>query len=99
MSLSRETIKRYRTLGHDLKPVVMISDKGLSEGVVNELNRALEDHELIKIKVSITDRDARKTILQSITETCQAELVQEIGKMGIFYRTSKKKNIKTSNVR
>ena len=99
MPLSRETVKHYRTLGHDLKPVVMISDNGLSEGVMNELHRALEDHELIKIKVAIADREARKAILKDLTERCDAELVQEIGKMGLIYRSSKKKGIKTSNVR
>jgi RNA-binding protein len=77
----------------------MISENGLSEGVLNELERALEDHELIKIKIAISDREARKSILQELIEKCNAERVQEIGKTGLIYRTSSKKGIKTSNVR
>ncbi len=99
MTLSKDLIKNYRTIGHNLKPVVMISDNGLTEGVLNELHRALEDHELIKIKVSISDRDTRKSILHEVESKCNAELIQEIGKMGLFFRTSKKKGIKTSNIR
>jgi len=99
VSLDKETIKRYRSIGHNLKPVVMISDNGLSEGVINELNRALEDHELIKIKIAITDRDSRKLVLSEASSACKAEQVQEIGKTALLYRKSEKKAIKTSNVR
>lgn len=99
MPLSRDTIKRYRTLGHDLKPIVTVADNGLTENVINEVNRALEDHELVKVKIAVNDRDARKEITASIAKQCKAETVQEIGKVGLFFRTSTKKNIKTSNVR
>ena len=99
MPLSRETTKHYRSLGHDLKPVVMISENGLTEGVINELHRAFDDHELIKVKIAISDRNSRKALAQNISETCSAELVQEIGKVALFYRESSKKGIKTSNVR
>lgn len=97
--LSKDTIKRYRTIGHNLKPVVMIAENGLSEGVVLELERAFQDHELIKVKVAIADRDARKAILSELCTTCKAEKVQEIGKVALLFKVSTKKDIKTSNVR
>jgi len=99
VSLDKETIKRYKSIGHNLKPVVMVSDKGLSEGVMKELDRALEDHELIKIKVAVVDRALRKSLLEEATQACGAQLLQEIGKTGLIYRKSHKKGIKTSNVR
>lgn len=99
MTLSRDTIKRYRTIGHDLKPVVMVSENGLSEGVFAELDRALTDHELIKVKIAVLDREARKTIAQQLCNKSNAEIVQEIGKVALFYRQSNKKGIKTSNIR
>ena len=46
MSLDTDTKKHYRTLGHSLKPVVTVASKGLTEGVLAELQRALDDHEL-----------------------------------------------------
>ncbi|WP_370979979.1 YhbY family RNA-binding protein [Agaribacterium sp. ZY112] len=99
MPLSRDTIKSYRNIGHDLKPVVTISENGLSEGVQNELDRALTDHELVKVKLAIGDREARKTICAEAASKAGAEIVQEIGKVALMYRESNKSNIKTSNIR
>ena len=99
MPLSRDTLKRYRSIGHNLNPVVMISENGPTEGVIAELDRALTDHELIKIKIAVNDREARKTIASELCEHSNAELVQEIGKVALLYRESNKKGIKTSNIR
>ncbi len=91
--------KHLRTLGHGLKPVVIVAGKGLTESVLNELNRALEDHELVKIKIALTDRDLRKEIAKEICLTLHAELIQEIGKVALLYREARKPKIKTSNIR
>ena len=47
MSLSPEQRREYRGIAHNLKPVIIVGDKGLSEGLQEELERALNDHELI----------------------------------------------------
>jgi RNA-binding protein len=98
LPLTNSTIKQYRAIGHNLKPVVTISDKGLTDAVINEIERALHDHELIKVKIAIADRDYRKTAISTLSEKCNAELVQEIGKIALIYRESKKKNKHTSNL-
>ena len=46
-------IKQLRTIGHKLKPIVTVAGNGITDGVVNELERALTDHELIKIKLAV----------------------------------------------
>ena len=99
MTITSEQKKHFRNIGHNLKPVVTVGGNGLNEGVVAELDRALEDHELIKVKLAIMDRDARKEIAAEITKTCKAELVQEIGKVALFFRAAKKPKLKTSNIR
>ena len=50
---TNQDIKQLRAIGHKLKPVVTIAGNGLSEGVITELDRALQDHELIKIKLAV----------------------------------------------
>jgi RNA-binding protein len=65
MPLTQEQKKQYKSIGHHLKPVLTVADNGLTEGVLAELDRALGDHELIKIKLNILDREAR---LESITQ-------------------------------
>ena len=48
--LTIERKRQMRAIGHHLKPIVWISERGLSPSLLGELNRALADHELIKIK-------------------------------------------------
>ena len=86
MSLSKKQIKFLRGKCHDLKPVVMLGQKGLTEAVLNELEIALDHHELVKIKLSVDDRDARKQLAEEICQRCQAEVVQSIGKTLTIYR-------------
>jgi RNA-binding protein len=99
MTLSTETKKHFRTLGHKLNPVVTVAGNGLSAGVLAELERALDDHELIKVKLAITDREERKETLVSLLAKSGAELVQEIGKIALIFRAAKKPDAKKSNVR
>ncbi|HJF28274.1 ribosome assembly RNA-binding protein YhbY [Acinetobacter bohemicus] len=97
-SLSIQERKRLRQIGHALNPVVMLGDKGLSESVVEELNRALNDHELIKVKVVAEDREARAAMIVELVDVTSAELVQTIGKIALIYRKSPKQNQKLSNL-
>lgn len=98
MALSNAIKKHYRSIGHELKPIVMIAEKGVTEGVKKELERALNDHELIKIKLNINSPAARKTIAETLCEAHKAELVQLIGKMLLLYRKSNKADNKLSNL-
>ena len=92
MSLSNQEVRTLRAKAHALKPIVMIGQHGLTESVQTEIDRALTDHELIKIKVAGADKDARKTIAETIAETQEAELIQTIGGMLVLYRKSDKNN-------
>ena len=85
MSLKASQKKKLRGLAHHLNPLVIVADKGLSESVVAEIERALNDHELIKVKLR-GDREVRKAWATSIAEKCNAELVQTIGQVACYYR-------------
>ena len=67
MAISNSEKKSLRQLGHSLKPVVTVGDKGLSDNVLGELKRALDDHELIKVKLRTEEREDKKTLTQAIT--------------------------------
>ena len=98
MSLSPEQRREYRAIAHNLKPVIIVGDKGLSGGLQEELERALNDHELIKIKVANQDREARQEAVAALCESSGAELVQTIGKIAVILRRAKKPNPKLSNL-
>ena len=90
MSLSREQRREYRAIAHNLKPVIIVGDKGLTENLQGELERALTDHELIKIKVASQDREARQEAINALCESSGAEVVQTIGKIAVIMRRAKK---------
>ncbi|MEC8428793.1 MAG: YhbY family RNA-binding protein, partial [Pseudomonadota bacterium] len=79
-------------------PVVTVAGNGLSDGLMEELDRALNDHELIKVKLMISDRDLRKQVSAEMVKKAGAELVQEIGKVALVFRAAKRPNLKLSNI-
>lgn len=81
-------LKRMRGIAHHLDPVVTVAESGITEGVVGEVDRALTDHELIKVRISLVDRDARRGISDELCARTGAALVQRIGKVVVLYRQS-----------
>ncbi len=97
MPLDNKQLKQFRSIGHHLSPVVIIAN-GLSENINSEIDRALNDHELIKLKVHSNDREVKKALVQSICKERNAELVQLIGHVALIYKAAKKTNPKLSNI-
>ena len=85
MSLTEQQKKRLRGLGHKLKPVIIVGAGGLSESLLEEFERSLDHHELMKVKVNIGDREARDAIIQTLCQHSGAELVQRIGNVGLLF--------------
>ncbi len=71
---------------HDLSPVVMIGNAGLTESVLKEIANSLKIHELIKIRVMNDDRAQRAAMLESICTQLNAASVQHIGKILVIYQ-------------
>jgi len=90
MKLNTKIKQQYRAKAHKLKPVVMIAGKGLTETVNQEINRALFDHELIKIRISVADREERRQLFADICKNHRAAPIQLIGMIATLYRKSDK---------
>lgn len=75
-----------RASAHALDPVVLIGDGGLTPAVLSEIDRSLNAHELIKIRVAGDDRNAREDILRQVCTDLDAAPVQHIGKILVIYR-------------
>ena len=91
--MSQLTSKRrseLRAQAHKLSPTVLIGDKGLTDEVLAEVDRALKAHELVKVRAATDDRDARNVWMESICEKLGAHPVQQIGKMLVVYREKPK---------
>ena len=90
MPLSEKQKKHLRRLAHPLHPLVMLGNAGLTEGVVSELDRALADHELVKVSARVGERASRNAALDELARRTSAQLVQRVGHIGVFYRRSQR---------
>ena len=90
--LSERQKKHLRGLGHQLKPVIIVGDGGLSDSLFEEYERTLEHHELIKVKVRPGDRKERDALIASLCEKSNAELVQRIGNVALVFRANPENN-------
>jgi RNA-binding protein len=86
VALSEKQLKFLRGKAHPLNPVILIGQAGLSNAVVAETDRALTDHELIKVKVRGADRDARDAMLAQLGTRTGSTLVTRIGHVAVLYR-------------
>ena len=78
--------KHLRSLAHHLKPVITIGVKGLTDAVVEETQRALEHHQLMKIKVVSDNREQRNALILDLCSRIEATLVAKIGMTATLYR-------------
>jgi len=65
---------------------------------LGEVERALTDHELIKIRVNALERDVRASAISQIVEATGAVLVQTIGKIMVLYRANPDADPELSNI-
>ena len=80
-----------RGQAHDLKAMLQVGGKGITDALVTEVDLALEHHELIKVKVGAADREERDAMIDDLASRTGAALVQRIGHTAVLYRPSKDK--------
>ncbi len=78
-----------KSLANNLKPLAQIGKSGISDGLINQLDKLLEDHELVKINVLQNSPDEAKNMTEEILNRTGAEFVQQIGSKITIYRESK----------
>ncbi len=90
MVLTEHQKKYLRRLGHALHPIVLIGKHGLTESVAAEMRRALDDHELVKIRARVDSRGNRDAIFAELSRVTGSEFVYRIGNVGLFYKQNNK---------
>ena len=93
MNLTTKQRQFLKGLAHHLSPVVMLGGNGLTEGVLAEIDNALNHHELIKVKIAGADREVKQLIIDAIVRETNAVNVQTIGHVLVLYRKSDDKKI------
>ena len=93
MNLTTKQRQFLKGLAHHLSPVVLRGGNGLTEGVLAEIDNALNHHELIKVKIAGADREVKQLIIDAILRETNAVNVQTIGHILVLYRQSDDKKI------
>jgi RNA-binding protein len=86
LTLEKSFRLSLKAQAHGLDPVVLLGAAGLTDAVVAEIDRALNAHALIKVRVPLDDRSEREAIFASIADRVGAARVQAIGKLIVLYR-------------
>lgn len=86
MPLTASQTRYLRGLAHPLKPVLMVGNNGITPGILKELEQALDDHELVKVRLDGADRAARAAAIGRLVQSSRAEPVQTIGHVAVLYR-------------
>ncbi len=92
MALSGKQKAALRALGHHLHPLVQVGADGVTGGVVAALAQALEDHELVKVKIAADDREARTSAIEELAGGTGAQVAQTLGRTALFFKKRKKKS-------
>src|ERR1700743_1052721 len=86
MALSPAQRRYLRSLAHDLSPVILLGAKGATDAVLKELDLALSHHELVKVKLSVGNKDESKEQIVSLSQGTGAESVQQIDHVVVLFR-------------
>ena len=87
-TLTNTQSRFLRGQAHDLKAMLQVGGKGITDALIAEVDAALEHHELIKIKVVADDRELRDAMIDQLATRTGAALVQRIGHVAVYYRAS-----------
>jgi RNA-binding protein len=93
MTLSNKQKQHLKGLAHSLKPVVQLGNNGLTEGVLAEIDNAINFHELIKVKIPTEDREEKTLIMDAIVRETGAIKLQSIGHTLELFKQSDEKKI------
>jgi len=84
--LSGKQRRHLRGLAHALRPIVQVGKGGLDDGLVAAVERALVDHELVKIKLGENSGVDRHTAAEDLARRTNSEVAQVLGNMLLLYR-------------
>ncbi|MDY7226869.1 ribosome assembly RNA-binding protein YhbY [Hyalangium rubrum] len=88
MPLTGKQRRALRAKGHHLEPVVLVGQSGVTEGVLSALTQALNDHELIKVKIN-EGPETRHEAAERMAQGTGSELVQLLGRTALLFKKRK----------
>ncbi len=86
MSLTVKQKQYLKGLAHGLEPVVQVGSKGISDGLIGQIQDQLVAHELIKIRFNTESASEPGESAEELATRTKSQLVQKLGRMVVLYR-------------
>jgi RNA-binding protein len=80
--------RHLRRLAHGLDPVVQVGASGVTRGVISALERALEDHELVKLRIA-AEREERRAMASALASDTRSAVAGLVGHIAVLYRPAR----------
>ncbi len=87
--LTKNQLKYLKTNAHDLKVVVIIGSRGITEEVISEINKSIDHHELMKIKINGLNKENKEEISKEISQKTNTQVVQILGSIVTLFKQKK----------
>jgi RNA-binding protein len=84
--LTGKQTRYLRARAHALKPVVIIGTERCSPSVIAHVDQALEQHELLKVRLTDAQKEEMLAAAQALTEGTGCAVAQRIGHTLVLYR-------------
>ncbi len=83
-----------RSLASTLDPMIIIGKDGLTDNVLEQIEKQLYAHEMVKVSVLEGAEQSAKDYLHQVADKLKAEEVCSIGRKFVVYKLSNKKGLK-----
>ncbi len=86
MDLPTDKRRELMARAHHLKPVILTGSAGITDALVTEADKAIEHHELIKVRLGGAEREERKAMAAELSKRLRADLIGTVGAVIVLYR-------------
>jgi RNA-binding protein len=80
--------RALKSRAQTLDAIIRVGQGGLSEPMVAGMDRALETHELVKVRF-VGQKEEKRTLAPELAEKTSSVLVQMVGNVAVYYRPSR----------
>lgn len=87
MEITAAQRKKLKAMAHHLNALVLVGKNGVTESLIASADKALTDHELIKVKF-VDHKEEKKDLVARITSDTCSVFVSMIGNVAVIYRES-----------
>ncbi len=94
MELTSKQRKQLEKIAHPLNPVVIVGAAGVTDGVIEMVNKTILSHELIKVKFN-EYKDEKQELTENICSTTGATIVRIVGNVAILYKQNEENPVIT----